>query len=84
MPTVLRESGYQFIMFTSDHPPAHVHVRREGKLAKVRLDSIEFERSGGFNAREQSKIIEIIHDNQTFLLAEWNKLYPPKELGDNE
>lgn len=56
MPTVFREGGYQFIIFTSDHPPAHVHVRREGKLAKVRLEPIEFERTGEFNAGEQSKI----------------------------
>lgn len=40
MPPVLRVGGYQFIIFTSDHPPAHVHVRRDGKLAKVRLDRL--------------------------------------------
>lgn len=76
MPTVLREGGYQFIMFTSDHPPAHVHVRREGKLAKIRLQPIEFERTGGFNAGEQSKIAEIVRRHQQFLLEEWGKLYP--------
>ncbi|MBI1279231.1 MAG: DUF4160 domain-containing protein [Anaerolineaceae bacterium] len=38
MPTVLREAGYQFIIFTSDHYPPHVHVRREGKLAKLLLN----------------------------------------------
>jgi hypothetical protein len=46
MPTVLRVGGYQSIIFTSDHPPAHIHVRREGKLAKVSLDAVEFERIG--------------------------------------
>ncbi len=50
MPTVLREGGYQFIIFTSDHHPPHVHVRREGKLAKVLLKPVEFERIGDFNA----------------------------------
>ena len=84
MPTVLRVGGYQFIIFTSDHPPAHVHIRRESKLAKVRLDSIEFERTGGFNVGEQSKIIEIVHDYQAFLLAEWDKLYPPEETQGDE
>ncbi len=74
MPTVLRESGYQFIIFTSDHPPAHVHVRKEGKLAKIKLDPVEFERTGGFNSGEQSKIIEIVRTHQAFLLSEWNRL----------
>ncbi|MBL8147442.1 MAG: DUF4160 domain-containing protein [Anaerolineae bacterium] len=76
MPTVLREGGYQFLMFTSDHPPAHVHVRREGKLAKVMLNPIEFERTGGFSFGEQSKIVDIIRTYHGFLLAEWNSRYP--------
>ncbi|MBZ0286525.1 MAG: DUF4160 domain-containing protein [Anaerolineae bacterium] len=84
MPTVLRESGYQFIIFTSDHPPPHVHVRREGKLAKVLLNPIEFERTGGFNSGEQSKIVSIIREHQAFLLDEWDKLYPPEENETNE
>jgi hypothetical protein len=79
MPTVLREAGYQFIMFSSDHPPAHVHVRKEGKLAKVLLNPIEFERTGGFNAGEQSKIIDITREHQDFLINEWNRLYSSDE-----
>jgi len=54
MSTVLHVSGYQFIIFTSDYPPAHVHVRRAGKLAKVLLQPVMFERTGGFNTGEQS------------------------------
>jgi hypothetical protein len=84
MPTVLREAGYQFIMFTSDHPPRHVHVRREGKLAKVLLNPIEFERTGGFNAGEQSKIISIIRQHHSFLLDEWDKLYSSEESESDE
>ena len=84
MPTVLRVGGYQFIIFTSDHPPAHLHVRREGKLAKVGLIPIEFERTGGFNAREQSRIIAIIREHRDFLLAEWNRFYPPEETQTDE
>jgi hypothetical protein len=84
MPTVLRVGGYQLIIFTSDHPPAHIYVRREGKLAKVRLNPIEFERTGGFNSSERSNIIEIIREYQDFLFAEWRKLYPPEETLTDE
>jgi hypothetical protein len=79
MPTVFREGGYQFIMFSSDHPPAHVHVRREGKLAKVLLNPVEFERIGGFNTGEQNKIIAIIREHQALLMDAWDKLYPNEE-----
>jgi len=84
VPTILRVGGYQFIIFTSDHPPAHVHVRREGKLAKVNLILLEFERTGGFNTSERSKILELVHEYHDFLLAEWAKLYPPEETEDHE
>jgi hypothetical protein len=84
MPTVLRAGGYQFIIFTSDHAPPHIHVRREGKLAKVRLDLIEFERTGGFNAGERGTILAIVHEHQDFLLAKWAKVFPPDEVQDDE
>lgn len=82
MPTVLREAGYQFIIFTSDHPPPHVYVRKEGKLAKLWLQPIEFERTGGFNAGEQSKILEIARSHQALLLMEWDRLYLPESDED--
>jgi hypothetical protein len=79
MPTVLRVSGYQFVIFTSDHPPAHVHVRREGKLAKVLLMPILFERTGGFNAGEQSKIVNLVRQHHAFLLGQWYHYYPEED-----
>lgn len=85
MPTVLRYGGYQFIIFTSDHPPAHVHVRREGKLAKVRLEPIQFERTGGFNRGEQSRILEIVREKHQELMDKWYEIFPPAEgLFDDE
>jgi hypothetical protein len=82
MPTVLRASGYQFIIFTSDHPPAHIHVRGQGKLAKIRLEPVEFERTGGFNAGEQSKILQIVRDNVDLLLNAWNEIFSLEEDTD--
>lgn len=75
MPTVLRIQGFQFIIFSSDHPPAHVHVRRDGKLAKVLLNPILFERTGGFNSGEQNKILDLVREHQEFLLSQWQRLY---------
>ena len=83
MPTVLRDGGYQFIIFTSDHPPAHVHVRYAGRLAKIQLEPVEFERTGGLAAGDQSKILKIVRDNQDFLRAEWNRLHPPEGADDD-
>ncbi|MCC7451058.1 MAG: DUF4160 domain-containing protein [Anaerolineae bacterium] len=68
-PTILRQEGYQFIVFTHDHLPAHVHVRRAGNLARVKLDPVEVMSNYGFNTRELSKILEIVRDNQALLLS---------------
>jgi len=36
MVTVLRESGFRFVIFTDDHEPSHVHVYGDGE-AKIQL-----------------------------------------------
>jgi hypothetical protein len=78
MPTILRSGSFQFIVFTSDHPPAHVHVRGSGHLAKIRLDPVTVERDGGFSAGELRRILDIVEQNQDQLLAEWDKYYPER------
>jgi hypothetical protein len=40
-PTILRQGGYQVTIFANDHLPPHVHVRRAGNAARIRLDPIE-------------------------------------------
>ena len=84
MPTVLREGGYQFIIFTSDHPPAHVHIRHSDRLAKLRLNPIQFERNGGFKLNEQRRILEIVEANYAILIAAWDDLYPSQEMPEDE
>jgi hypothetical protein len=74
-PTVLRESGYQFIIFTNDHPPAHVHVRRSGKAARIRLEPVEILDSHEFNTRELGKILSIVEENQDVILEAWDAIH---------
>ena len=74
-PTVLREDGYQVKIYPNDHPPAHVHVVRAGKEARVGLDPIVVYNNWGFNNRELSKIQDIIEENQSLLLAEWDNYH---------
>ncbi len=62
-PTVLRQAGYQFIIFPNDHPPPHVHVRRAGDAARVRLDPVEILHNQGFNTRELGVILAIVQEH---------------------
>jgi hypothetical protein len=74
-PTVLREAGYQFVIFTNDHPPPHVHARRAGNTARIRLDPVEILHNQGFNTRELGVILEIVQTHQEMLLAAWKEIH---------
>ncbi len=37
MPTVAREDGYHVVVYTDNHPPPHVHVRKDGADIKILL-----------------------------------------------
>ncbi len=74
-PTVLREKGFQVVIFSNDHPPAHVHVRRSGKVARIRLEPVEALHNHGFNTRELGNILTIVQDNQDVLLEAWDSIH---------
>ena len=74
MPTVLRIGRYRFFFYSSDRiEPVHIHVERDDNIAKIWLDPIRLQSSGGFNRSEIRKIISIIIDNQIELLEAWNE-----------
>lgn len=75
MPTVLRVGGYQFGIYLNDHPPAHVHVRKAEKSARVTIDPIEVMNNYGFNERELSQIKAIIEQHQTELMDIWKRYH---------
>lgn len=77
-PTIIRPRNYQVMIFTNDHPPAHVHVRRAGNEARISLDPIEVMDNYGFRNREIKQILRIIEDNQTLLLTEWDNIHPSR------
>ncbi|HEY5425715.1 MAG TPA: DUF4160 domain-containing protein [Candidatus Tumulicola sp.] len=37
MPTIVREDGYEIQIYTRDHLPPHVHVRKAGAEARFAL-----------------------------------------------
>ncbi|OPF18612.1 hypothetical protein B1L04_03715 [Microcystis aeruginosa KW] len=61
MPTVLQVGPYSFIFFSSDQrEPAHIHVKRDRKLAKYWLDPITLEKNRGFKEHELNQIAKLI------------------------
>jgi len=53
MPTVLRLGPYRYFFYSSDsEEPPHIHVERDGSVAKFWLDPVRLVASGGFNRAE--------------------------------
>ena len=73
MPTVFIEEGYRFKIYPNDHPPAHAHVQKAEKEARVRIyGTIEVMSNEGFNNRELLKIRELVAKHRAALLAVWD------------
>lgn len=76
MPTVLRKNGYVVRIYPNDHTPAHVHVKRGGKEARITLVEIGVVTNAGFNPREITEILRIIEEAQEELLKMWDTYHP--------
>jgi len=76
MPTVLRIGPYRCFFFAGDRPePAHVHVERDANRAKVWLDPVRLQDSGGFPRGELARIILMVRQHEVALLRSWNDYF---------
>jgi hypothetical protein len=74
MPTVLRLGPYRVFFYSSDQEePVHVHVQREGAVAKFWLEPVRLARSGGFGRQELLDIQRIVVDNRERLIEAWHE-----------
>lgn len=76
MPTLLRIGPYRFFVYSGDREERpHVHVEREGSVAKFWLDPVRLEGSGGFARDELTQIGEHVRRHQEELLRGWNDFF---------
>ena len=80
MPTVLRSGPYRFFFYSGDRDePPHVHVERDDRTAKLWLDPVRLQRSGGFSRTELNRILRILDQEETLLLEKWNEYFSENE-----
>ncbi len=83
MPTVLRQDGFDVLIWTDDHPPPHVHVRKAEGVLIVNLGSEaakpSVRESYGLKAKDERKAFELVIENQAFLLVEWRRVHGERE-----
>jgi hypothetical protein len=76
LPTILRKGPYRLFFYSGDrNEPIHVHVEREGNIAKFWLEPVRLAWSGGYNRVEILKIQKIIEENHEAISEAWNEYF---------
>ena len=76
MPTLVREDGFEVRLYTSDHPPTHVHIEKAGAIMKIDLATSEvMEIVGTISDRDVKRAERLVAKHSLFLNAEWIKLH---------
>jgi hypothetical protein len=76
MPTVLRIGPYRFFFYSNEKgEPTHIHVQREGMLAKFWLQPVALASSTRFSPKELRKLESLIIENKHTLLEAWNEYF---------
>jgi hypothetical protein len=64
----LRKGSYRFYFYAGDRDePIHVHVEREDRVAKVWLNPVRLQSSGGFSRPEIRQILSLVSEHKKFL-----------------
>jgi hypothetical protein len=78
MVTVHREGGFWVVIFTDDHPPAHVHVQGDGTAKSVLIGingEPELISGDGMTRGAIRKAMRIVAGQQSYLLDCWNEIH---------
>ena len=76
MPTVLRSGPYRFFFVSLDRSePPHIHVQRENMVAKIWLDPVALERTGGFGRVELNAILKLVDEHRMHLTRSWYEFF---------
>jgi hypothetical protein len=76
MPSLFTVDGFRFFFYSNEgdpREPAHVHVRKAGRDAKVWIEpEVAVESSYGFSARELRFILDIVTERRNLIRSAWH------------
>ena len=76
MPTLLKWKGYRFFFYSADGwEPPHVHVAKDGKEAKIWLETSSVAINLGYSARELNELIGKTREESASFLKVWNDYF---------
>jgi len=79
MATVLQSGGFDFVIYSNDHQPSHVHVFKGDTefIINIGDESTKPKVRESYRAKKTDfkKVLKIVADNQIFLLEKWRKIH---------
>jgi hypothetical protein len=75
VPTVLRQDGFDVMMYTNDHGPPHVHVWKAGGEIVINLAPVEIARAEGMKRQDAARAVEIVEEYRDDLLERWHEIH---------
>ena len=75
MPTILRQDGFEFRVWTNDHEPPHVHVFKAGGQVKIEIKTAEAVAVWNMRARDVRSAEMVVAENQELFFKAWRKIH---------
>jgi uncharacterized protein DUF4160 len=75
VPTLLRVSGFEVIIYFNDHEPAHVHVFKGSGEARIEIDPAVVVEVWRLGKRDTKSAKEIVINNRQLLLDRWKDIH---------
>ena len=79
MPTILRQDGFEIMVFTNDHRPAHVHVFKAGSEVVIHLGTAtappRVRINIGMTRADERRALSIVGEHQAELLVKWRCIH---------
>ncbi|MGL4636372.1 MAG: DUF4160 domain-containing protein [Beijerinckiaceae bacterium] len=76
MPTILRWNGYRFFFYSADgREPAHVHISKDEKEAKIWLHDLAVAVNVGYSGKELNELVRTTGDEREQFLKAWHDYF---------
>lgn len=76
MPKIFEAEGFSFFFYMNEHEPVHVHVRKQGKIAKFEIvNGIARPIFGKLSKADMAKACELATENSVLIISKWFEIF---------
>lgn len=76
MPKIFEKDGFSFFFYMNELDPVHVHVRKQGKVAKFEiLNGCAVPVFGKLSKADMAKAEELATENSELIVRKWFEIF---------